>query len=134
MFTTARLDRPDVAALLLDLGMSPDVGDASGARAPHMAAGCNSLGVTKLLVERGADIELRQVLSAEPEREKEMHWGKTLLFCLPADERSTLEVVELLLASGTDPAIRNSTGLSAEEHARKEGFEDVAALLRANSG
>ncbi|HYU79646.1 MAG TPA: ankyrin repeat domain-containing protein, partial [Vicinamibacterales bacterium] len=59
MFTTARLDRPDVAALLLDLGMSPDVGNASGARAPHMAAGCNSLGVTKLLVERGADIDFR---------------------------------------------------------------------------
>jgi ankyrin repeat protein len=174
MMTAARLDRLDVAALLLDLGMSPDVSDTGGARALHMAAGANALRVTRLLVERGAEIDfrdpaydatpfgwavhydqprtieylrrisrdvfnlagtghverLRQVLSAEPERAKEMHWGVTPLFCLPDDEQRAMEVVELFLACGTDPAIRNRAGLTAEECARKEGFEEVAARLQ----
>ena len=174
MMTAARLDRLDVAALLLDLGMSPDVSDTGGARALHMAAGANALRVTRLLVERGAEIDfrdpaydatpfgwavhydqprtieylrrisrdvfnlagtghverLRQVLSAEPERAKEMHWGVTPLFCLPDDEQRAMEVVELFLACGTDTAIRNRAGLTAEEQARKEGFDEVAARLQ----
>jgi uncharacterized protein len=60
MFAAAERDLPDAAALLLDLGVSPDVRDSNNERPLHRAAVNNALGVAKLLVERGADIDPRE--------------------------------------------------------------------------
>jgi ankyrin repeat protein len=57
MFVAAEHDRADVATLLLDLGMSPDVQDAQGQRALHVAAYNDSVRVATLLLERGAAID-----------------------------------------------------------------------------
>jgi ankyrin repeat protein len=57
LFAAANLDRPDAAALLLDLGMSPDVEDHDKHRPLHMAAYAGSLRVAELLIERGAEID-----------------------------------------------------------------------------
>jgi ankyrin repeat protein len=60
MFDAAKRDRPDVIALLLDLGVSPDVRDATGKRALHEAAANNALGAARFLLERGADADARE--------------------------------------------------------------------------
>jgi len=57
IFAAARRDRADVAEFLLDLGVPIEIEDAQKNRPLHVAAGNNSLGVAKLLIERGAEID-----------------------------------------------------------------------------
>ena len=57
MFEAARRDRPDVLALLLDLGVSIEVQDPTGKRALHEAAVNNALAAAAFLVERGAEVD-----------------------------------------------------------------------------
>ena len=57
MFSAAKRDRADVVALLLELGMSPDVEDRQKQRALHIAAYNDSLRVATLLIDRGAEID-----------------------------------------------------------------------------
>jgi hypothetical protein len=57
MLTAARLDRVDVVQLLLDVGVSPDVGTDKGERGLHAAAYANALGAAKLLLDRGATVD-----------------------------------------------------------------------------
>lgn len=52
-------DRADVLALLLDAGVSPDVGDHHGIRALHMAAAMGAETCARVLIERGADVDAR---------------------------------------------------------------------------
>jgi ankyrin repeat protein len=60
MLEAARRDRPDVLALLLDLGFSLEVADRTGKRALHEAAFSNALLAARFLVERGAEIDPRE--------------------------------------------------------------------------
>ena len=57
LFKAAEQDRIDVATLLLDLGMSPDVTGHHNTRPLHRAAASDSVAVGKLLIERGAEID-----------------------------------------------------------------------------
>jgi ankyrin repeat protein len=57
MFAVAAQDRTDAAELLLDLGMSPDVGDNEGCRALHSTTHSGAVGVARLLIARGAQID-----------------------------------------------------------------------------
>lgn len=57
MFAAAAEDRTDVAGLLLDLGMSPDVGDHDDCRALHCTTHSGAVGVARLLIARGAEID-----------------------------------------------------------------------------
>ena len=59
MFAAAEHNRPDVVALLLDLGVSPDVRDRNNERPLHRAAVNNALRVATLLLEREAEIDPR---------------------------------------------------------------------------
>ena len=58
MYQAANRDRVNVAEMLLELGMSPDV-EHGGWTALHSAAHSNSVRVAKLLIERGATIDIR---------------------------------------------------------------------------
>jgi len=62
MTVAATRDRADVAALLLDLGMSPDIEDPEeGKQHPlHVAAYNDALRVAALLIERGGQIDPRE--------------------------------------------------------------------------
>lgn len=60
MFEAAKRDRPDVLALLLDLGASLEIQDRTGKRALHEAAAGNALRAATFLVERGAAIDPRE--------------------------------------------------------------------------
>jgi len=59
MYQAADRDRVDVAELLLELGVSPDV-EHGGWTALHSCAHNNSLRVAKLLIDRGATIDIRE--------------------------------------------------------------------------
>jgi uncharacterized protein len=60
LFAAARRDRPDVLALLIDLGFSLEMQDRTGKRALHEAAATNALRAATFLVERGADVDARE--------------------------------------------------------------------------
>ena len=60
MFTAADRDRPDVLALLLDLGLPLEIADGHNARALHHAAGHNALRAAQFLIDRGAEIDPRE--------------------------------------------------------------------------
>jgi len=57
MFAAIHLHRAEIAAALLDLGMSPDVGDEQNFRALHFAADCGAAEIARLLIARGAEID-----------------------------------------------------------------------------
>jgi len=57
IFEAARRDRPDALAMLIDLGVSPDVATPTNEHALHYAAYHNALGAAALLIERGAEID-----------------------------------------------------------------------------
>jgi ankyrin repeat protein len=57
MFAAIQADRTDIAAALLDLGMSPNVGDDKNFRALHYTTHCGALQVARLLIGRGAEID-----------------------------------------------------------------------------
>ena len=57
MFEAARRDRPDVLAMLLDLGFSIEAEDATGKRALHAAAVANALAAARFLLDRGAEVD-----------------------------------------------------------------------------
>jgi ankyrin repeat protein len=60
MFQAATRDRPDVLALLLDIGFSLEIEDRTGKRALHEAAANNALRAARFLIERGAQIDPRE--------------------------------------------------------------------------
>jgi ankyrin repeat protein len=57
LLAAAERNRADVVALLLDLGMSPNLADESGLRAMHSAAYHGADAVVTLLIERGAEVD-----------------------------------------------------------------------------
>jgi len=57
MFTAIAMQRADLVEALLDLGMSPDIGDAKGFRALHYTTHCGAEAAARLLIARGAEID-----------------------------------------------------------------------------
>ena len=57
MFMAIAGDRVDLAQALLDLGMSPDVGNDKNFRALHYTTHCGAAGIAQLLIARGAEID-----------------------------------------------------------------------------
>lgn len=57
LFVAIRQGKPEIAALALRLGVSPDAQTRDGVRALHEAAGSDAIGIVALLVEAGAEID-----------------------------------------------------------------------------
>jgi hypothetical protein len=73
---------------------------------------------------------LRELLQREPELARTVAAdGTTPLWWLPHDEARALEIVELLIAHGADPAARSTQGRTAADWALKMGMPAVAARL-----
>ncbi|MGH9381771.1 MAG: ankyrin repeat domain-containing protein [Thermoanaerobaculia bacterium] len=174
MFEAARRDRPDVLALLLDLGFALEIGDHTGKRALHEAAWANALRAAAFLIERGAQIDprestyggtpmswashgdhaailellaplsrdvwalcangyvdrLHELLAEDPRLALAVTAdGRTPLWWLPDDEAAALQAVELLVATGADPAAKSADGRTAADAARDRGMRKVTARL-----
>jgi uncharacterized protein len=58
MFAVIHLQRADLVAALLDLGMSVNVADDKNCTALHHTTGCGSAEIARLLIARGAEVDV----------------------------------------------------------------------------
>jgi ankyrin repeat protein len=174
VFDAARRNRPDVLALLLELGFPLEWQDATGKRALHEAAASNAVRAAQFLIEQGAEIDprestyggtplgwsaygdrremldvlsrhsrdiavlcacgyvdrVRHLVTTDPSLARIVDGGgNTLLWWLPDEAPSALELVEVLVRAGVDPNARNQAGMTAADRARQRGLLQVAAAL-----
>jgi len=174
MFHAAKRNRPDVLALLVDLGFSVDVQDRSGRRPLHEAAVNNAYAAAQFLIDHGAEVDarestynappigwaahgdrtemvrllsgysraiwilcangyvdrVREIVTEDPTRAQEVSAdGHTPLWWLPDDETHAIELVELLVKAGANPAATNKDGQTAAEWARRRGMFEVGRRL-----
>lgn len=109
----ARDGRMEVAEHLLAHGALINAQNARGITPLHRALAYPDL--AKLLIDRGADVNLASTLGESP------------LFWAAADGQSTS--VELLLSRGANPRARNSAGLSPLHMAARYGNTEAALKL-----
>ena len=106
----------EAARLLLRHGGDPGLANDRGQVPLAGAAFKGDLEMARLLLDHGADVH------ASPD-------GKTALMYAAMFNR--LDIVELLLARGADPAARSAEGMTAAQLARAMGATDAAARLAA---
>lgn len=93
LFAAARYGRRDAAALLLDLGTSPDIESHDGERALHIAAYHDSVDVAELLISRGATVDPIGRKYGNTPLGGAMHCGSTKMIALLKEiSRSAWEV------------------------------------------
>jgi ankyrin repeat protein len=174
MFAAIQQQRSDIAELLLNLGISPDVADAHGFSALHFTTHCGAADIARLLIARGAAVDaierryhstplghahyqgrpelvaviapfsrdirglclvgavdrLTELLAANSSlASANTRGGEPPLFALPDDDDDAVDVVELLLAHGADPSVKNAAGLTPAQAAQKRGLDEAAAAI-----
>jgi uncharacterized protein len=79
----------------------------------------------------GAVDRLTELFDADPSLASAVtRGGEVPLFALPDDDERAAEIVELLLARGADPSVKNSAGLTPAEAAQKRGLEEATAAFQ----
>jgi ankyrin repeat protein len=108
----------EMAQLLLDGGADPDVvsRNAMSLRPLHSASASRALGIVRMLLEHGADVNAQQ------------HGGWTALHA--AAKHGDLRLVELLLSRGADSALASADGRTALDLAGESGEAEVVKALR----
>lgn len=106
----------DLTALLLDLGADPDLRNARGLSPLDGAAWKGDARIVTMLLDAGADAD------GNGGARSPLMWAAAF---------GRRDVVHLLLRRGADPSRRDAGGLTALDHARVMGAEEVAALLAA---
>ena len=105
----------DTAAALLHHGADPELANDRGQTPLGGAVFKGDRAMVELLLAQGANVN-----GAGPD-------GRTPLMLAAMFNR--LELLERLLERGADPGVRDATGTSAVEAARKMGAEDAARWL-----
>ena len=83
---------------------------------------------------RGYVDRVRQILSDDPSLATSTSAdGITPLWWLPDDEDEALEIVDLLIAQGADPAARSKSGTTAADWAEKRGMTRVVTRLKGDN-
>jgi ankyrin repeat protein len=77
----------------------------------------------------GAVERLTELLAQDAGLASQPSRGEAPLFALPEDDAEALAVVEMLLSSGADAAVRNSKGETPAEAARRRGLLEAAEML-----
>jgi ankyrin repeat protein len=129
------------ARLLLERGADPDPRESTYKATPiGWAAHGDHSAIVDLLSRTSHDIwplcfrgyvgRVRELLAEDPSRAQIVgEHGYTPLWWLPDDDAKAIEIVELLLAAGADPAAKNKNGRTAADWARRRGMQEVAARL-----
>jgi len=84
------------------------------------------------LVHLGLTEQLAAVLSADPDLANRARVNKdtpTPLFFLPDDEDKAVDVARILLRHGADPRMRNKSGQTAIEAARRRDLDEAAEVM-----
>ncbi|KAG2206579.1 hypothetical protein INT46_002834 [Mucor plumbeus] len=97
---------------LLESGIAVDGHDQFGYTAMHAAVSYNQIEMVKLLIEKGANVNIEDF-------EKDT----------PLYVAENVEMAQLLLDNGADPKHTNEEGITPALTALEEGWEDVAQLL-----
>ena len=154
LYEAALKNQRDIADLLLRKGANANARDKSGATPLHAAALKGNLAVAELLLSRGAEVDPRDgdgltplhnaaltgnagmaalLLDKGADREaRDRETGATPLFQAAAWGRKA--VVDLLLQRGADVNAKNLVGVSPVAAAEKNGFADIARVLRGRGG
>jgi hypothetical protein len=109
-----------IATTLLTHGAKPNTFDKLGMNPLGHAVRHGNWSIVQLLIDHGARVKGVSFLKARI---------TPLMVAAMEGERST---TEHLLALGADRAARDATGLTAADHARKDGHPELAALLENN--
>ena len=81
---------------------------------------------------RGYVDRVREILADDPPLARQLdNEGCTPLWWLTDDEDRAMEIVELLLAAGADPSVRNQNDRTAADWARRRGMTEIAERLEA---
>lgn len=115
--TAAATGRLQTLERMLQDGVGPDTGAVTGFTALLAASYNNQEEAAGLLLERGADANIRT------------RNGPTALML--AAERGNKRLLQLLLSKGARPGARDGDGLSARDYAESEGHMEAVALLDA---
>jgi len=110
---------PDIAETLLEVRAAPDIVDHDSKSALIWAASNGNLSVTALLVDAGADLDIqdKQGLSA----------------LMRAAWNGHTRVVETLLKGGAGGRLKDNSGQTALDHAMREEYDDIIALLKSSA-
>ena len=144
LHVAAYADSLRVATLLIERGAEIDAVDAMHDATPlWWAMWGQRQRMVELLSAYSRDVwalsftgnvaRLREVLSAEPRLATLVGAETTPLMWLPEDEARAIEIVELFLAHGADPSIKDKEGQMAADRAEKRGMLEVAAILRSDA-
>jgi ankyrin repeat protein len=86
------------------------------------------------LVYVGNVDRVREILRTDPQLARvTAENGATPLMWLPDDESRAIEIIELMVANGCNPAAVTSKGMAAADFAQKRAMDDVTAVLRAKA-
>ena len=114
----ARYGQLEAARLLLDAGADPSLADGDGETPLMYAAGEGHLEVLRLLLGRGTAVD-----AVDPRS------GATAFHS--ACIHNQAECAEALARAGCDVGIKDNDGKTGRETAEEEGFDTLAAWLRA---
>ncbi len=134
-------DAAAAASLLVERGADVDARETTYGGTPfRWAAHGDKFAVLNLLAARSRDLwglarrgfvnRVREVLAEDSALARQVRdGGDTLLWAIPDDEDQALEIVDLFLAAGADPTLKNDQGRTAADWARRRGMLQVAARL-----
>jgi ankyrin repeat protein len=123
IFEAAERDRPDVIALLLDVGVPADVRDARNTSALHHAAGANALRAAAFLIDGGVEIDPR-----------ETNWGGTPMgWAAHSDRREMMDFLSgytrAVWALCFNGYVDRLAGVIREDPSRAQGLDDEGNTL-----
>jgi len=112
------LGPPEIVVALLDAGADPDMRGFAGVSPLHAAALSGQSAITRILVERGAQVDALDNL------------GRTPLLTYASGAAHNLDVMRILLKAGANPnAVEKMTNISVLDYIAIQGHADEAELL-----
>jgi hypothetical protein len=133
----ARSTNAQAVQLLIDKGAN--INTENGRRALRWACAEGHAETVKLLIANGAGVDsaddngVTPLICAASRAAAKPRPGATPGTMIPADSKQDadiVEVVKLLLESHADPAIKDNSGSTALDYARKNGRTDLIELLK----
>ena len=114
----SHFNKEDIVRLLLAHKADPNIPSQNGYQVYplHAALSNNNSNISKMLIEAGAEVNIKQ------------HGGYTPLHF--AAQHGNIDLIIILLEEGADISILTDTGESASDLADKKGFREIAEILQ----